>query len=355
MRYVPVDALCEGMRLGRTLYRKADVMLAQGMVLTQQYINSIRRCGFSGVYIEDELSEDIEIEPLISDALRLETTRRLEKIRDLAKFDDGKGTRKIPDITSQIEDIVSELSHNKEVMVNMTELSSHDNYTYSHSLNVAILSILLGVGMKFNRSDLVGLGTGALLHDIGKIHISKRILGKPGPLTDEEFAIVKKHPQSGYDYITRRFNISQKHALTILDHHERFDGGGYPNGRKGMDISTYGRICAVADVYDALSSKRPYREALPVHECVEYIMAGVSTQFDPAIVDIFVSRIAPYPLGTSVRLSNGWVGLVVANYSDYSLRPKVRIYQKNGQYVTPFEVSLKDDPAYLSVTITGVL
>ena len=355
MRYVTIDSLREGLVLGRTLYRKADVMLAQGVVLTQQYINSISRCGFPGVYIEDDLSADLEVTPLISDKLRLETTRRLAKIYDMVKFDDDARSTKFPDITAQIEDIVSELSRNRDIMVNMTELSCHDNYTYSHSLNVAMLSILLGAGMKLNRSDLVGLGTGALLHDIGKLRISKRILGKNGPLTDEEYAIVKKHSKDGYDYITKRFSISPRHALAILDHHERFDGKGYPNGRSGPDISTYGRICAVADVYDALSSKRPYRDALPVHECVEYIMGGADTQFDPAIVEIFAHRIAPYPLGTSVLLSNGWVGLVVANYSDYSLRPKLRIYQQNNQGIPPFEISLKDDPAYLNVTITGVV
>lgn len=355
MRYVTIDSLREGMKLGRTLYRKADIMLAKGIVLTPQYINSIRRCGFPGVYIEDDLSADIEVTPLISDELRLETTRRLAKINDMARFDLGKGPSKLPDITLQIEDIVSELYRNRDIMVNMTELSCHDNYTYSHSLNVAMLSILLGIGMKFNRSDLIGLGTGALLHDIGKINISKRILNKNGPLTDEEYTLVKKHPKDGYDYITKRFRISTKHALTILDHHERFDGRGYPYGRAGTEISTYGRICAVADVYDALNSQRPYRKALPVHECVEYIMAGADTQFDPGIVDVFIHRIAPYPLGTSVKLSNGWTGLVVANYSDYSLRPKLRIYQKSGLPVTPFEISLKDDPAYLSVTITGVI
>lgn len=355
MRYVTTEHLQEGMILARPLYRKADVMLARGVVLNERYINSIRRCGFSGVYIQDALSADIDVEPLINDELRMETTRRLARIRELAKFDDGTTPQKLPDITGQIEDIVSELYRNKDVMVNMMDLSSYDNYTFSHSLNVTLVSILLGVTMKLSRAELVGLGAGALLHDIGKINISKRILLKNGPLTDEEFAVVQKHPQDGFDYISKRIQLPPRHALTILDHHEKYDGTGYPNRKKGEDISTFGRICSVADVYDALSSKRPYRDALPVHECVEYIMAGAHTQFDPDVVSAFTCRIAPYPVGTSVKLSNGWVGLVVKNYASYSLRPRIRIYQQEGQDVTPFEISLHDDPNYLNVTVTGTV
>ena len=355
MRYVSVDSLQAGMILARPLYRRSDVLLAKGVVLTEQYIRSIKRNGFPGIYIQDALSADIEVEPLISDTLRMETTRRLERIREMAKRDDdGTHTQDFPDITEQIEEIVSELYRNKDVMVNMLDLSTYDNYTFSHSLNVTLVAILLGVTMGLPRADLVGLGTGSLLHDIGKIKISKRILLKDGPLTDEEFEVIKRHPVDGFNYISTRFHLPAKHSATILDHHEKYDGTGYPNHKKGEDISIFGRICSVADVYDALSSRRPYREALPIHECVEYIMAGAFTQFDPEVVRAFTRRIAPYPVGTSVALSNNWVGLVLENYASYSLRPKLRIYQQNGEDVTPFEISLKDDPNYLNVTITGI-
>ena len=354
MRFVGANNLREGMILARTLYRKSDVMLAQGIALTQQYITSIQRCGFAGAYIDDELSADIEIEPLISDRLRLETVRQLERIQKFAEMDDGTHRHRMPDLSSQIEDIVFELSRNKDVMVNMTNLSDYDSYTYTHSVNVCMLSVLLGISLGLSRAELVGLGTGALLHDIGKIYVSKQILLKNGPLTDEEFDTIKKHPKDGYDYIARQFHFPTKYMFTILDHHEKFNGAGYPNHKQGEDISLYGRICAVADVYDALNSKRPYRDSIPVHECVEYLMGAAAAQFDPEMVQAFIRRIAPYPLGTSVKLSNGWVGLVLVNYAEYSLRPRLRIYQKFGQYVTPFEISLKDDPRYLNVTITGV-
>lgn len=353
MRFVAASCLRDGMRLARPLYRNIDTMLASGVVLNEQYISSIQRCGFSGVYIDDDLSADLEIDTMISDELRLETTRSLKKIIDSAAS--GASLSKPPDISKNVESIVDELFSNRDVMVNMLDLSSYDNYTCSHSLNVAVLSIVLAMGMGFPRSETVGIGAGAILHDIGKVFVNRSILQKNGPLTDEEFAIIKKHPKDGYDYISKRYHIPLRHCDTILDHHEKFDGTGYPNGKKGTDISLFGRICAVADVYDALASKRPYRDAIIPCECVEYIMGGADTLFDPRVVDIFSQRIAPYPVGTSVKLSNGWVGLVVENYVSYSLRPRLRIYEQDGQRVTPFEISLKDDFTYLSVTIIGAV
>ena len=352
MRFVASSCLREGMRLARPLYRNTDTMLASGVVLNERYIQSIQRCGFTGVYIDDELSADIEVNTMISDELRHSTTQSLTRLIDIAAT--GGSPSKMPDIGKQVENIVDELFTNKDVMVNMLDLSSFDNYTCSHSLNVALLSIVLAIGMGFSRSETVGIGAGALLHDIGKVFINKSILLKNGPLTNEEFATVKNHPMDGYNYISKRYNIPLRHCDTILDHHEKFDGTGYPSGKKGTDISIFGRICAVADVYDALASKRPYRDALPPCECVEYIMGASGSQFDPRVVDVFAQRIAPYPVGTSVRLSNGWVGLVVENYISYSLRPRVRIYEQDGERVTPFEISLKDDFRYLSVTITGI-
>ena len=353
MRFVASNCLREGMRLARPLYRNVDTMLASGVVLTERYIESIQRCGFSGVYIEDDLSADIEIRTPISDELRCATTKSLTKIFELAASGISD-LKKQPDIAPQVESIVDELFENRDIMLNMLDLSSYDNYTCSHSLNVGILSIVLAIGMGFPRSETVGIGAGALLHDIGKVFTNKSILQKNGTLTKEEFEIIKKHPKDGYEYSTKRYHIPLRHCATILDHHEKFDGTGYPNGKIGTDISIFGRICAVADVYDALSSKRPYRDALPPCEAVEYIMGGSNSLFDPKVVDIFTQRIAPYPVGTSVKLSNGWVGLVVENYTSYSLRPKIRIYQQDGQFVSPFEISLKDDFAYLSVTITGM-
>ncbi len=354
MRFVTVENLCAGMTLARDLYRNTEIMLAKGVELTQRYVDGINRLGFPGAYIVDELSEDLRIEPVVSDKLRMEVTQRLIEARSFISEEDSGSVRQGPDVLNQINNVVSELSASSEVMVNIRDLSSYDDYTYSHSLNVMLLSVLLGRTLKLSRDDLVGLGAGALFHDIGKMHVNKRILLKEGALSDEEFEIMKAHPQDGYNDVRNRFSIDEQYLLAILEHHEKFDGSGYPNRKQGDDISLYGRICAVADVYDALNSRRPYREAMPVHECVEYIMSGTGSHFDPEVVDAFLVRIAPYPLGSSVRLSNGWCGLVIKNHLNYGLRPTLRIYEQNGQRVKPFEISLRDDPKYLNVTVMGI-
>jgi HD-GYP domain-containing protein (c-di-GMP phosphodiesterase class II) len=215
---------------------------------------------------------------------------------------------------------------------------------------VAVLSIGLGAAIGFDKIDLCNLGFGALLHDIGKVFISKEILNKKGPLSDEEFIEMKKHSFWGYEYLVREFvgNISAQAG--ILDHHEKFSGGGYPNNTKGEKISLYGRIITIADVYDALTSDRPYRKGLNPAEAVEYIMGGTGALFDPDLVKLFITKIAPYPVGTTVKLSNGLVGIVTDNFENFCMRPNVRVI-RNGDYeIKPFDICLTDHRA-LNITV----
>ncbi len=221
--------------------------------------------------------------------------------------------------------------------------------------NVAVLSILLGVSLGLKRQELYDLGIGAILHDIGKVFIKKEILCKEGPLDDEEFSQMRNHSSLGYDYISTRFNISHSAKRGILDHHEKFDGSGYPNQLAGDKISLFGRIIAIADVYDAMTSDdRPYRKGIVPSEVVEFLMGSSYTAFDPELVLLFIRKIAPYPIGTYVRLSNNYIGMVVQNYSDFCMRPKVRIFKHGSEDVAPYDLNLRD-PATLNITIVEML
>ncbi|WP_312612093.1 HD domain-containing phosphohydrolase, partial [Oscillibacter sp.] len=233
------------MQLAKPLYRGPNTMLSTGITLNNAYIDGILRAGYAGAYIEDDLSRDIEVIDTISSELRTETMRGIQKIISTAR-QGGKKPHPV-NISSQIECIVRELSGNRNVMVNMLDLSSYDSYTYSHSLNVAVLSIILGIAMNFPVSDLIALGSGALLHDIGKVFINKQIVQKNGPLTPEEFELMKTHSQMGYDYIMSEYRLPPRSCRPILEHHERYDGSGYPLQKKGTGISLYGRITALAD------------------------------------------------------------------------------------------------------------
>lgn len=355
MRYVPVNCLREGMKLGKTLYGKNnELQLTEGRILSSILIEGIKRLGYCGIYIDDDISQDIDIVNVISDKLRNETAKGLKKLYLQAAS--GRSSAALQgELSNKIENIVDELLENKNVMVNMVDLKSFDNYTYAHSVNVAVLSVIIGITLGLKRNTLSKLGLGAILHDIGKVFINKGILNKPGKLTEKEFAEIKAHSFLGYKYIREKFRIPSDSYDAILEHHERYDGTGYPDSKTGDDITVFGRIVAIADVYDALTSQRPYRSAMNPSDSLEYIMGNSGSAFDSDLVEVFVRKIAPYPIGTTVALSNGYEGIVVENYESVSLRPKIRVFKKFGREVPPFEINLKDDYSYLNVTITGVI
>lgn len=352
MRFVPTYCLREGMVLGDNLYNNfGDLMLAYGTILTREYVKSIERLQYNGVYIEDDISKDIHIINIINDSVRAQTVKG---IKDVFIHCEKNSTEVKPDIQNaklQIENIVDQIFANKHLMVNMIDMKVFDDYTYYHSVNVAVLSIVLGVAMDMDREQLCHLGFAALFHDIGKVFVSKDVLNKAGKLTPSEFEEIKTHSLLGCNHIKKGYGVSNSSYVGILDHHEKYDGGGYPNNLKGENISLYGRIISVADVYDALTSDRPYRKAMLPSDAMEYVMASTMILFDPKVVEAFVKKIAPYPIGTCVKLSNGLTGIVVENFEELCMRPRVRIFMNQDQEVEPYEIDLAD---YQSLNITVI-
>ena len=355
MRFVPTYCLREGMLLGDNLYGiNGELMLSRGIVLSEQYISAILRLDYNGLYVEDDLSKDIHIINVINEKVRARTIKGVKDMFILTES--GKADVKT-DYTyakQQIESIVDNILNTKELMINMVDMKVFDDYTYYHSVSVAILSIVMGVAMGLGKDELCELGFGALLHDIGKVFVNKDILNKNGKLTDEEYDAIKTHPVNGYEYMKKVSDISDSAFACILNHHEKFNGGGYPNNIKGDEIPLFGRIIALADVYDALTSDRPYRKALLPSEAMEYIMGSTASLFDPKLVLVFIKKIAPYPVGTIVRLSNQRTGIVMENYGEFCMRPKVRIFMENETMVTPYVLYLADREA-LNITIVDVV
>ena len=355
MRFVPTSCLREGMTLGNNLWGKnGELVLAQDVVLTQEYIRRIGNLNYNGIYVEDAVSRDLEIANIIDDRIKARTVSCVKDVFICAENTNTITKQSFTEMQDQIETIVDEILNNKSTMVNMIDLKVFDDYTYFHSVNVAVLSIVLGVSMGLKKQVLSDLGIGAILHDIGKIFVNKDILLKNGALTNNEFGEIKKHSQYGYDYIKKEFNMNQSSKLGILEHHEKYEGGGYPSSKMGENISLFGRIIAIADVYDAMTSDRSYRKAIIPSEVIEYIMGNSEILFDPELVNIFIKKIAPYPTGTCVELSNGLSGIVTENYENYCLRPKIRIYKNGNQDVKMYDINLADKQ-FLNVTITKVI
>ena len=354
MRFVPTFCLRDGMILGKSLFSKdGGLLLNSGQTISSSYITKIHNLGYQGVYIFDNLSEDIVIESIIDDELRFSAIKAVKDIYIFSQSDGKADPTLVPRTKTLCYDLVDQIIDNKQAIVNMIDLKVFDDYTFYHSVNVAVLSIIIGVRLDMPRNELYRLGLSALLHDIGKVFIPKEIIDKKCKLTNEEFDKIKKHTTYGYNYLRDKFDIPSKSYLGALQHHEKYDGTGYPECTKGENISNFGRIISVADVYDALTSDRPYRKAMPTSEVMEYIMGGAGSIFDPNYVYIFTRKVAAYPLGTCVRLSNGLIGIAVENFEDCCMRPKIKIITEDS-LAKPKYIDLKNDREYMNVIITDI-
>lgn len=355
MLFIRSEHLQPGMILAKDIDLKNNnfisSLLSEGEILNQTYINKILIHGILGVYVEGETINDIIIKPYIDISLEKESLHEIERV--FTNFKNNKG--KLDSTTiEQISKIVFSLTYDilpkKGLANNIIEFKKYDDCTYQHCLNVAVLNISTGVALGLNEHMLHELGMCGILHDIGKMLISLQIINKPGKLTQEEFQNIKMHPI----YACKQLKNLVSHEILkgIEDHHEKLDGSGYPYGRKNKNISLYGKILAVCDVYDALTSDRPYRKTCFPNEVIEYMMGCVDTHFDYEIFNKFIKNIVAYPTGTFVKLSNGILGVVIKNFSENILRPIVRIINQDDTLGD--DIDLFNDKNFMNVTIVGM-
>lgn len=324
MRLVNINYVEEGSVLARSVRdSNGRVLLGEGMRLNNNYITKLKYLGFDMLFIEDGRFKDVEVNFTISDRTRevaYDAVRSVTTVLD----NNNKAAVDTGLLRNAIYNIIEDLLYSSDILANLTNINGYDEYTYHHSVNTSVLALVLGMAMGYNQKRLLELGMGVIMHDIGKMSIAKQILNKNGTLTPEDFEEIKKHPVIGFDLIRRNHDFSVHSAHVALQHHERWAGGGYPRGLRGHEIHEFGRITAVADVYDALMSKRPYRNPYEPYESYEYIFAQAGHHFDPEIVTLFIKAVAVYPTGTGVRLSNGLRGNVIRQNPSLPNRPVVR-------------------------------
>lgn len=312
MRYVKAEHLEKGMVLVYTLYDNNEkVLLKANRKLTQNYINRIQQMEIMGLYVfeDDEITEHV---PTVSEQTRLKAIKSLKKLN-------------IDDCIFIANNIVEEIRESESMIVETINLSTYDNYTYTHSINVDILSVILGVACGLRDDELRKLSQAALLHDIGKTCVPIEILNKPGKLDDDEWEEMRKHPRYGYNMLKDNYDVSSVTRNAILSHHENEDGSGYPRNLTSEHIHLFAKIIHIADVYDALTTKRIYKDAMNPADALEYLMANTGKLFDKELVATFMEYIAPYPLGVQVELSTGQKALVVKNNRKMLSRPVVRL------------------------------
>lgn len=357
MRIVPIECINEGSILAKTIYDdEGRVLLREGVTLSNSLLKRVKLNKIYSLYIHDKYST-IELDDVIKPELRQKAIKTIkhtfsnfEKCTSYLSSNSRMNNellKKRQDYFSTMgeicEQIIEEILHKKNALVNLVDIKSMDNYTYQHSVNVAVVSLILGIHLQLTKDELYKLCMGALLHDIGKVFIPINVLNKPGKLTEDEFKMVKEHTIKGYDYLKGSIDIPATVRIIPLQHHERVDGNGYPENVGKEKISKLAKIVAIADVYDALTSDRPYRKAISPNEAFEYIMAHANTQFDYSIVNVFSKTIIPYPEGTLVKLSNGDIGIVTGNSSYFPLRPTVRLIKSSSSEKTNTILNLMDE------------
>lgn len=240
-----------------------------------------------------------------------------------------------------VEEISASVMRNPGALVSLARLRTADDYTYMHSVAVCALMVALSRVLELDEATTREAGMAGLLHDLGKAVMPHEVLNKPGKLTDEEFAIMKRHPVEGHRMLVEGGAAGPIPLDVCLHHHEKIAGGGYPEGLSGEAISLYARMGAVCDVYDAITSNRPYKAGWDPAESIRK-MAEWQGHFDPRIFQAFVKSIGIYPTGSLVRLSTDYLGVVIDQSPHSLLTPLVNVFfsVKSGNYVQPYLVDL---------------
>lgn len=298
------------------------LLVTTGTTLNPKAIYKLKKMGVGSVYIQNPLFADLEIPELITEDTRVKTMLALQatvgKFRKTQELDlDG--------LKGPVRALVSEIILNRNSMVQLTDMRAHEDYIFGHSVNVCVLAVMIALGMDYNEAKLSDFAMGVLLHDIGMVTIPNEILLKVGNLTPEESAIVQKHAEIGFGVVRKLRDLSTPAAHIAYQHHERMDGKGYPRQLKADDIHEFARITLVADVFDALVADRPYRNGFLPHEAYEMLMTLADSYLDRQFLELFLANVAPYPIGTTVKLESGAHAIVTDVLPKLQSRPTVRL------------------------------
>lgn len=354
MRKISLERARAGLHVARTIQSlDGIILLSAGSELTEEKIQQLKRYNITEIYIEDEFSKGIVVPDVVKEDIILDIKAKIKTIMTTPSLKISVDGKKIMEM---VDKLLNNILKSDFIIANLSDIRSIDDYTYSHSVNVCILSLITGIALGIKGESLRELGVGALLHDIGKIMIDEQILQKPTNLTINEFDEVKKHTVYGYEILKNSSNVNSTAHIIALSHHERKDGSGYPYSLKNNDIPVPARIVAISDVYDALTTNRIYRKKMLPHEVVDYMCSLSNKHFDKTVLDAFISHIANYPVGTAVKLNSGEKGLVAKYNKNFPNRPVVRIViDENGKMlVKPKEIDLFRKPEYRIVDIWDI-
>ncbi len=359
MLRIPVKKLKAGMIVSQSIYNKKGASyLVKGQPLTLQYIQRLKKIGIPAISVTST-NPNFKLMPP-SDIVQ-ETTRAnaIQRVFDAFQDVENSGQLNVDTMQAVSDNILLDVIQRRENLVQLTDIRLHDTYTFAHSVNVAILSAMLGLLCHYTKQDLALLTLGALLHDLGKIKVSSKILNKTSRLNNEEFSIIQNHPMEGARRIRQMGAILPSPSLLAsiaAQHHEHIDGKGYPQHLTGDQIHRFSKIVAIADVYDALTSQRPYKKAY-TPSITHNIMVNVNKgQFDMELLKLFFNNVAIYPVGTLIKTIYGF-GIVTKCEFGKTETPSVCIFANTEGKILPNPIRMdlsEDVPNAIEMEISGI-
>jgi|YNPMSStandDraft_1061717.scaffolds.fasta_scaffold00009_31 HD-GYP domain-containing protein (c-di-GMP phosphodiesterase class II) len=325
---------------------KRKELLAKALKLYTKDISEIEK----NVKETKKTQEDLSIKLIKS---YNDFTKRLNELF----FDIRKGSIVSHNAVEQLtQDIINLVKSNKYELLSFIYNYSDENIPYlvMHSINVTIYSAVIGIALEYPSFKLNQLVKGTLFHDCGMLTINQEILQKEGKLTDEEFNIIRQHPIIGNKLLNQKLGFTSEVANIALEHHERYNGSGYPYGLKGDEISNFGKVVAIADSYDAMTQKRSYKSKYMSSIAIKNVLLAAKNLYDPNILRTFLSIMSIYPIGSLVQLNNGAIGLIIRSNPKLPLRPVVKIIMDEfGEKVSEkYEIDLEESNSlYITQTL----
>ena len=336
------NQLKTGMVTAQSIFNKKGApFLVRGTPLTDRYIYKLRHLNVPELHVTS-LSPDFQLQPppdIIDEHTRVQAVETVSETFCQAEVY-GRFDMQLLDKCADF--LVSDIVAKKKNLVQLTDIRLHDSYTFSHSVNVAVLSAMLGNLCGYSKSKLQIITLGGLLHDIGKLSVPASVLTKPGALTADEFKLIRQHPNAGRKILKNlKVPFASMLAIIAAQHHEHIDGSGYPHHVRGKSIHPYSRITAIADVYDALTSVRPYKKAYKPSVVYQMMMHYSPGHFDMDRLRLFFENVAIYPVGTVMKTQFGYA-IVKKVVFGHTLAPIVIVFaDDNGKLVKkPFGINL---------------
>ncbi len=345
--------------------RDGNMLIEKGTVLTAHTLDLIDLWGVYDVEVEDPAESPLPrptstAAPSSRDVAeqRERTRRRIGDLGTWVRSEVKQVLTRIHDLRGDIDaervrqvttTIVDESIQSRDFMASLTSILDYDTYLFSHSVHVSILSVVVGIAMGMTRKEAHSLAAGSLLLDVGMLEIDRAIWEKPGPLSDNEFETIKRHPELGAARAEALLGDDPDALSIVRQHHERMDGSGYPRRLPARAIAPCARIAAVCDVYNAMQAPRVYRKKWLPYQVMSHLLVSSTETLDADVVKVFLRTLSAYPIGSLVKLDTGEIGVVVSSNRHSPIRPVVKIFldARGARRAAPSFADLAADPRFI--------